>query len=805
MKSPKHAAVRPKNRLLTLFNIFTQQSHPQMAIEIQPPERRQIFEDRELMLLRKTTKPDRTNTTTQFGNLQKHLKTTSENISEMIESNESFMTMLPEADKARTIYVSSIMSPVDMCSRTLSVDVDADGLDETKTAEVIELLNTYVNTELALGENLHAWIGDAMYKKGATPVVVIPKAATRELCDNIDTPNANAARPANDVGFEALFDLTPGYLTQSTGATLGVVAGLEDLLDEYKGHELLKNNATATTTLNTTLNSLVKSVSGQITITLDHTKITPAMEAVDNVADAIDKKLKGGNGLHKIAGTTTFTINSRSKLKKNDEPTILRLPTSSVIPVSVPGSPECKLGFFVVVDATGNPINADVPTSREQGAAQTELMKMFQGGGNAMFTDSAVSQRAEIATDVFDILVQHILSDSMKGLGVNGFNILNNSELSVAVFSKALAKNKVSFIFVPASNMAYYAFAFRNDGTGKTLLEDASTLIALRTACIIAKVVSLVDSAKDRRRIEYSLPDSQATNVEQLNGILERLYVDKHMFRPTHNTSTIFRDIAANSLSVVPKEFEGLKDFTISTETTQNQLGRVDNELEDMLTRMITLFFRVPAAAIDDVHEKDFSRSVATSNLLFSNDVKLAQTIACAESEIIVKAALRNSRSMRDKLRELLKDVVATNTATKDNTEEFDGVQVLIDQIIDSLTLTLPSPRVSPDKTQLTELSENMRLIEEVIQAMWSDDLILNDDPKVRASMVAYKQFLKQTRIRELIATSGNKTISDIATYDDTPALDGLREINQVMIHIAGMVDAAKSALTNKPDEGSGY
>lgn len=799
MPTPDNATTRTRDRIFAILGHLVRRNDPaERKVDVET--NKSLYDENELAMLRPAGQAGQQTSSRQFNNLKQHLQSTSDNVAKMIEENESFASMLPEADKARAIYVPSILSPTDMYGHNLTVSFDGITLETNLENTLCDIISKLINEDLELGTNLQPWIGDALFKKGATPVMVVPRALITQLASDKEGEEGTLSIQQGDVadntdlqvGTESL-DITPAFLKEEGGA--GVVSvGVEHMAAFMDLHEDVIKEKAGSDDLSGTMNKLMLTMKGDLDISLDIGRIKGSTEAVQDAVEKFEAKTAGK--LCKLGTSSMIAISADSAVTKEvDEPVIMRLPTSSVIPVTVPGSPEARLGYFVVIDSTGNPLNADIPSKTEAAISKSEFMTVFREDRNVMIDNMAAEKRSEVASDVFDILINHVLDQSLQGINEASYNIINNRNLSLAIFSKMLRKKKVSFIFVPTTHMAYYAFDYREDGTGKTLLEDASTLISLRTACIVAKVVSVMDNARDNRRIEYSIPDASSANVEQMNALLERMYVDKHMFKPSHNTSNIFRDLVKNSVSVAPKELEGLRDFSVTTETTNPNLSSVDDSLEEMLTRMITLFLRVPAGAIDDVHEKDFSRSVATTNLLFSNDVRLAQKITCRETAIIMRAYILNSAKTMTAIDKAVTDT--TSFKLEDGVTKLD----LIRHIISKMKLSLPSPNVSPDKARLNEISENLRTLDEVIEALWPETLIINGDDEAIKSLNAFKQMIKHYRVRDLVANSGDVNLASIPGLEEMNP-EELRKLNQVMLNIAAMSKRMQEALKAADEAG---
>ena len=825
-KKTSGASVSRQSLLALFSNFLVRPNVDEITNRVgEPPP---IFSNNEIQTLLNTSRNGRG----LSNNLKGHVKQTSDSVSTAIRETESYTAMLPEAAKAEAIFTTSILAPTDLNGTELMVSLTNSNLPEEVNKKISAAVHTVINDRLHIITKLKPWIGSALYHTGATPVLLVPRSIPRYLSDLSAEVNKTATDGSAQTGgtakvepgLEALVGLTPEELSKTMDITpeclktdgsknVGLNIGLESFdatLDHLEGivtDDLDRTKVGAA--MHSSMGKLIDILRGHVDISLDVSKIQASTESAKNFANKKTKNnvkysyiLRVGQDKmlnFDIDGDATFSP------KEHDEPVLMRLPTSCVVPIIVPGSPETRLGYYVAVDSSGNPIDCQSETPLTENVAQrTDILGALKAEGVKSFDDMSKSKRSEIANDMFEVLINSTLDSALNNISDKSRTITKNKRLATAIFSKALKQQKISLIFVPSEYMAYYAFDYREDGTGKSLIEDASTLIALRTSCIVAKVATIMTNAIDDHKIEYSLGDGalDATNVEQINEMLVRMYVDKYMYKPSHDTTDIMRNLWKKSVSVVPKNFNNLKDFNITKEVTQRSIGQIDDTLEDMLTRFITMLLRVPAGAIDDVHERDFSRSVATTNLLFANDIRTAQMITTRESDIIIKAYVRHSYSLRTQISKIL-DEASENIKLGEEVSKED----LLEYCIACITTSLPKPNVSPDQARLSEIVQHCRTIEEIVDLMWNEELIASDDPKLKQTLLSFKALLKHDKIKELLGKSGDSTLSTLPDIDFGDS-DMSRVLHQTMLNystmIERMISAAKAEDNKVNDSNSG-
>jgi hypothetical protein len=771
--------------------------------EVKLEKAKKLFSDAEIAYLETSSKQNG-----EIGNaFKRKFEETSNNIAKVIDETQDFMSMLPEAGKAEAILVPSILSPSDMYGTALAITVESKLVSDDTKAALAVLLNKYVNETLKLGTKLQTWIGDSLFRHGASPVVVVPKSIIRIMAkagqDGEKNRKIDIQKEGEKLGDKITFgteamnmvdtfkrlEITLDITPRIAEVTFSVesVSVCETMFEKFD----VDDKSTIHSMFTTRKSKLLETILADVDVSLNISKISLPEREIGTAMEALQNHVSGL--LTKTEGMTTLSIGSENYAGEGDEPVLLRLPVTSVFPVSVPGSPESRIGYFICLDsATGTPLDASYTKVSESNAMEATFMKNFNAEV-AGIKNIAAEQKSETSAAVFDMVIKSVLGNSIKKVGIANFDILNNTDLSAAIFNRVMHKHHVSFVFVPVTNMAYFAYGYRKDGTGKTLLEDASTLVALRTSVIIAKVVSLMENATDSKSIKYSMPDVGAQNMEQVNEVIKQAYIDKHMLTPSHNPWGIYRDLIRKSVSVVPKELDGIKDFSVEVDSTTGNLSMVNDDLEIMLTRMLSQYLRVPAAALDTVHEQEFSRSVATSNVLFSNDLKLFQGITCEEAAIIVKAMSKNSYSI---LSAIIDIVNADTTVKLDSTI---SVEKFVCQILDTICVSLPKPTMAPDKARMREISENIRVIEEIVDGIYRDDMLSSAaDQELKLALLGLKALVKQIKIKELIANCGDANLSNIPELS-FKHIEQLREFKQMILNTAQMHQRVTEALT--PEE----
>lgn len=814
MAKTKSSPSMTRTGLLRMINFFGLSSDTGMdtVIATPPPS----FTPAELDLIHSTSGEK----SSVLNSLTSNLQATSETISKAISNNESFASMVPEVDKARAIFVSSVLSPMDMNGNVVSVSLEnCDFLPEAVRKEIIDVLHELINNKLSIVPKLQPWIGDALYKTGATPVLVIPRSVTRYLAESPDTagfPGLESFRGMSSVELKDQFDITyKGSLTIGTEQYFPLVdelvgEGIQHLTNQKVPTEVVERRITQDgmlSVLKGMLPTVDKHTRPYLDVSLDISRIHAGVESFafldTNKKTSLGSKKVAVSNLLRVGASKMLTLepvdktSSIFKLEDNDEPLMMRLPTSAVIPVIVPGSPETRLGAYIAIDERGTPLDSVAQTTlSESTVMRSEFLKELDTMGTTIFKDLSKPTRTKAATDIFNIMLQTTLDQSLQSIGSGSAQVSQNHRLATAIFMKALRKEKVSLIFVPIEFLAYFAYDYREDGTGKSLLENAAPLINLRTSCIVAKITAMLSSAVDKHRITYSLGENiDLPNVEQVNAMIAKMYVNKHMINFSPDPFDFMRNLYSSSVSVIPKNFSNMKEFDVATDVSTRNFSSMDDSMEEMLTRFITMLLRVPASAMDDVNEKDFSRSVATTNLLFSNDIRTTQIITCREVDIILRGYAKHSKSTRRKINHILNSL--------DDKLKFDeGVtrHDIINHILSNAKTALPKPNVNPDRARLTEISEQCRVIEEVINLYWSEDMVDSEDATIKNNFVMIRSILKHKAIENLLRTCGDSNFTVI------PELIGVEnseviELNQRVRNVMELLKLQREAMTPTDDK----
>ncbi len=304
-------------------------------------------------------------------------KTAAETTAQNINDAQTVMQILPDMELAAQILVSSIISPKDMMTTELTYTIAEGLMAPDISAAMIARTRLYFEQDHKIEPLLPKILRDILFDKGSFAMAVIPENSIDEVINN----------QSNRVSMESLSEVinpdgtvrslgllgpavkaTPTIERTSSGVSLeslqpyhydktnrGVVS-LEGIINKEGAND---------TFLTVTDNPSV------LKIPLINQKIreqrilnavgSRAMESFTNPANRLtDREMSGLVYKNRQFGYKPVTsLKTQEQLRRHTvgNPLILHLPSESVIPVYVPGTVEQQVGFFVLLDADGNPIS----------------------------------------------------------------------------------------------------------------------------------------------------------------------------------------------------------------------------------------------------------------------------------------------------------------------------------------------------------------------------------------------------------------------------------------------------------------
>ena len=808
----------------------------------------------------------------------------SSNTRKTIDELKHLKIMAPEIDHARMIIVSSIISPLEMQTDSVAVQVNHPGLDATVNAEISSKLTTFFNDEYSLGPKLADWLGCAGFEEGAKPILVLPKHSIDVLNVIADKWDPDTLQKFNEakknlensdvVSTESLVDFSSWHIAKKSikreeGVALeSNVPDLDDLeipeafsdLEasmETLAHALVDKsqagkehisveNAGDKKELYSSADQLAKALAkgafkllktsdnhDAVTITRDVRQLLKVKKSVSTKVDEMVKEamaLVRGFNPDDDAGRPAlpvYTVSDVIKTAEKDMPIVIEFPCDSVIPVCAPRDNKNHIGYYILLDENGQPargnyvFNGGVTTDAVNRLATNAAKSVYGGVTLQTYKDSGVSQTDVLQqmTQVFAVAVNHLLEAKLRKQGLTGLDVHVHEAVGKCLFFNLLAKNKIKLVFVPAPMMTYIRFAHREDGTGKTFLEDIAYLLGLRVTLTIAKLMAAVDNATKHRRIEVNV-DEKNQNVLGTLNIVRNAWMAKKVPQITTDPSTAAESILNQHLSIVPKGLIGnTDDLNITTETSYGQSQAPDQELMDTLNNWIGIALKVPPSVLNQLSEAEYSRSVATSNLFFSNCVRNWQNMIKPQVKIFLVNYILSHDQLLNDIRKIIHDVkdgkrtetkVGIEEAEKDDPKETttqdpgkdDDTEEALKRVISTVELILPPPNMVGNKAHFEEINSQVDAIDKILESIYNDDVAPNDE--VRSLMASVRAVAKAKLLRDFLPRLGFHEIADIPDIEEISTEQPAKLIMFLNNFKRRMDNIAKMGLNQLADQQGG-
>lgn len=751
-----------------------------------------------------------------------YLQNTAETNSKIIQDISFLKYMAPEITKAERILVSSIMSPNDMQDDRVPLEMDPiPEIDETTQKELIDYLQNYYNDDLELGVKVQEWIGDTLFRKGAKAIMTIPKSVIRTMSNVQDVRNG-LGLPNDDNSQLALEEFRrreartrKAYAELESKDTIIALENWEQYTSKipaFSSNEDLsqvvlsaikkadpecslsmKNIHKLTAYARDGVAKFVREHRSKIEIGRNPFAIKPISEKAKEFISQAEKDIYSvyKQGIENPAMITIPEDNTGTK--PTDMAVWIELPAESVIPVCVPGSESTHLGYFVLVGENGVPIG-----SNTQDMAHNSTTGIIRSNARAMMDDKQLNailganlQHRDLAvTAIFGMAIKNILSSELGKHGLQNMSALQYNAVSSCVFSHIAMDQQIRMIFVPASMMTYYAFYYRPDGTGKSIIEDCSTILALRTTLITANILSQMRNAIDRRKLTLDFT-GKTMNPEAAMEMAKELYVRKQFIGFSNDPTVAATNMALQGFTIQPKGIPGLPDnMEVQVEAGQPVHTQVEQgQLTEFLTNMFIDFLIVPHSAMNKLSEDEFAKTVATNHLYFCNQLRTFQRTVNEDTTKLIRTHLRFSYGLQQDLVKILTKYTTkkVDQGTPDGVLAQADCSTLLNKVISSIRAKLPAPNMSVSKAQFDEIKSFTESLDGLMNEVFNDDMVPDAEITMNGIMKLIKSYTKARMAREYIKSVGNHQmfeIPELPEFDDKEMRDVVMQFINIMTGI---------------------
>lgn len=771
-----------------------------------------------------------------------YLQNTAETNSKIIQDVSFLKYMAPEITKAERILVSSIMSPNDMQDDRVPLELDPiTEIDEQTQKELLEYLQNYYNDDLELGVKVQEWIGDALFRKGAKAVMTVPKSVIRTMSAAQDIRNGlglpddgdtsqlglEEMRRRNAKMLQTLEELDAKDTTISLENWNDYVSKIPEFrsgddLDRVVLDAIKRADPECSLTMESIhkltayakdgVAKFVKEHRSHIEIGRNPFAIKPISEKAKEFISQAEKDIYAvyKQGIENPAMITIPEDNTGTQ--PTDMAVWIELPAESVIPVCVPGSESTHLGYFVLVGENGVPIG-----SNTQDMAHNSTTGIVRSNARAMMDDKQLNailganlQHRDLAvTAIFGMAIKNILSTELGKHGLQNMSALQYNAVSSCVFSHIAMDQQIRMIFVPASMMTYYAFYYRPDGTGKSIIEDCSTILALRTTLITANILSQMRNAIDRRKLTLDFT-GKTMNPEAAMEMAKELYVRKQFVGFSNDPTVAATNMALQGFTIQPKGIPGLPDnMEVQVEAGQPVHTQVEQgQLTDFLTNMFIDFLIVPHSAMNKLSEDEFAKTVATNHLYFCNQLRTFQRTVNDVTSKLIRTHLRFSYGLQQDLIKILTKY--TTKKVDQNTTNAIVAQadcaVLLNKVISSIRAKLPAPNMSVSKAQFEEIKSFTESLDGLMNEVFNDDMVPDDQISMNGIMKLIKSYTKARMAREYIKSVGNHQmfeIPELPEFDEKEMRDVVMQFINIMTGIKNHYKSFSKVIKDNDSDSS--
>jgi hypothetical protein len=696
---------------------------------------------------------------------------------------ESIRQLLPDIELTTQILISSVLSPKDLGTPKLTFTSTADLGNDELVGKLLKVVENYFVNDYKINDKLPEILTEALINKGAYIEAIIPESTLDKIINTDGRITLESVRSELNADLSispiGVLDLSTFKTTSNTTDESSLsLESMFTMEDKYKGappdYFNIKINDNPDSLKIPKLMQQINDQKAEQRYASHYSLESSKSEKVKEIKEKADQ-FKGKS--HKeIADTLDVSSSSRSvsngMISFDDpdmstsigHPLVLKLPMESVIPVFMPGHPSDHLGYFVILDQFGNPIDltnvsdhyktlqSNLSGSKTSGeTAISNVLSELQSNGFGTGSSNTATQDVEQAVKVFSQIMEKKLLTSLSSGGLNGgIKLSQSNDIYAMMLSRSLANQNTQVTYIPKEMMSYIAFNYTNSGIGKSLLEDTRILGSLRIMMMFSNTMSAIRNSTARTDLNITLDPNDTDPLSTVTMVKEAFMRSRSEGYPLGegDPGAVVRYLQQAGVDVVYSNHADLPEMSVVTSDAAVSKTGVDTDLEDNLRDLHTMGFGLSPETVDNGKNVDFATSIVANNLLLSKRVILLQQKFEGKLVHKVRTQIRYSETLISELKEVIR-----TSKIKGKNDDID----IIENFLKKLKVSLPKPDAATLKAKMESLEDYIVALDVGLDAIINDEFALTDAEgdvadnlnEVRSAIKSYfiRRYMKENNI----------------------------------------------------------
>lgn len=717
------------------------------------------------------------------------------------QNNKNIVKLFPEIELAIQILVTSILSPKKMTDIQLNYKLNKSfTMNPTVSGEILEKIKEYVNEGYELEDKLPEIIRVALFETGAYAYAIIPESSVDELINTDILPNYSLEDFKNRIDYALEKYVEPRNILN----TPNVTTALEDKASAINLATHMVSNSFVNVTDNVNILRF-----NHIREEITHKLVRNSMRRNESIAAESMAKVqymdifRAKQSIVSNKNVEFIKTKDQTRRKTIGRPMTVRIPTESVMPVFIPGNEAEHIGYFVLLDESGKPLDTDIKDNNisqlnmlMQQNSQQQLTPV-QKAYNALVHDTTNNFNVnELFAMYKDVLEKQLYTSIKSSLYGKSAEIANKNDIYFLMFTRALSDQKTNMLFIPKELMVYFAFYYNDLGIGKTLLENLSVLSSLRAIMLFAKVMAYAKSSIDVTNVNISLDPNDPDPEKTIDQIQDSVLKLRQNYFPLgiSNPVDLLNWIQKAGLKFNYENNPLLPNVKITFEN-ENLTHTVPNsDLEDELRKQTIISLGLSPETIDSGFSPEFATTVVNNNILLSKRVSVYQKSLVKHLSKMLGIIIYNDEELRTELRAMvLEKIDSINESLEAEEKEMLAkdkpgfVEYYIDKISENLYIELPKP----DNTNITTLSVEYDTYKEnldkVLDSVISTDMFSEDVAgKITEHIDTIKNIYRHALLRKWM--SENNFYPEVLELAGTNPEDNEAMLNVITEHLTSMM-----------------